>query len=216
MLSIGQGFLRHFINIFSASVLTGGALSTFTLSGWFVIPVFAGIYGITNLTVRSIQKFRKRRHSGLTRVEFKHVDEQLKIANQKIAVLNKYYLQVRSMNSFKQLHEIARVSKNIVKLVRAEPAKFFAAESFFYAHLDSAVTLTEKYSLLSRQPVKDSELTIALADTRETLNDLTDLLKLDLKQTIASDIETLHLEIDFAKHSQQKRKKELEWRGDDQ
>ena len=81
-----------------------------------------------------------------------------------------YYGKVRSVQAFKQLHEMNTLSRRILAIVRTNPQKFYHVENFFYAHLDSAVELTSKYAILVNQPLKDKEIQIALQNTRETLN----------------------------------------------
>ncbi|UZN01054.1 5-bromo-4-chloroindolyl phosphate hydrolysis family protein [Lysinibacillus sp. MHQ-1] len=48
-------------------------------------------------------------------------------------------------------------------MVKTDPRKFYNVEPFFYAHLPSAVELTDKYTMLSRQPVKDKEIQLTLS-----------------------------------------------------
>lgn len=88
-------------------------------------------------------------------------------------------------------------------------------EPFFYAHLPSAVELTEKYTMLSKQPVKDKEIQITLSKTRETLADLNSTIQIDLKDALSNDIDHLQMEIEFANRSNLKRKEQLEWRGEE-
>lgn len=214
MLTFFQNLLRHTITLVTSFLAFGFAADSQD-SSLLMLGVFFGSYVIVNFSIKQLQLFNRRRKTSLTRKEFKHVNAQLKIAKTKIKALNSAYLKVRSINSFKQLHEMTSVAKNIVRLVRQNPEKFFAAERFFYGHLDSAVQLTEKYSFLSRQQVRDKEITIALSETHATLDDLTETLKLDLKDVLANDIEHLNSELDYIKYSSEKRKKQLQWRGDE-
>ena len=102
-----------------------------------------------------------------------------------------------------------RLAKRIISLVKSNPRKFYQAEKFFYAHLDSAVELTSKYTLLVSQPVKSTDMKIALQDTRETLQSINSIMEEDLKDVLASDIEQLKMELDFAKLSVHIRKNNL-------
>ncbi len=153
--------------------------------------------------------------AGITKEEYKHIETQLTAANKNIQTLSQNYLRVRSVSAFKQLLEMTRISKNIVKIVKTDPRKFYNVEQFFYAHLPSAVELTDKYTMLSRQPVKDKEIQITLSKTRETLTDLNDTIQIDLKDALSNDIDHLQMEIEFANRSNLRRKEQLEWRGDD-
>lgn len=153
--------------------------------------------------------------AGITKDEYKHIDLQLSTANKHIQTLSQNYLRVRSVSAFKQLLEMTRISKNIVKIVKTDPRKFYNVEPFFYAHLPSAVELTEKYTMLSKQPVKDKEIQITLSKTRETLADLNSTIQIDLKDALSNDIDHLQMEIEFANRSNLKRKEQLEWRGEE-
>lgn len=150
----------------------------------------------------------------LTLSEYFHIQRQIKEANKKIRTLNSHYLKVRSLSSFKQLFEMNRLAKRIISLVKTNPRKFYQAENFFYAHLDSAVELTSKYALLVSQPVKDREMKMALEDTRETLESISLVMEDDLKNVLTSDIEHLKMELDFAKLSVGKMEQPLYLKGE--
>ena len=135
-------------------------------------------------------------------------------AQQKLKRLNSYYGKVRSVQAFRQLHEINTLSRRILSIIRTNPKKFYQIENFFYAHLDSAVELTAKYSILVNQPLKDKEIQIALQDTRETLTDVYSQLEQDLRSVLASDMESLRMEMDFVDVTMNKKKKALDMKGD--
>ncbi|MEG0380778.1 MAG: 5-bromo-4-chloroindolyl phosphate hydrolysis family protein, partial [Kurthia sp.] len=88
--------------------------------------------------------------------------------------------------------------------------KFYNAEIFFYSHLPSAAELTEKYSYLSKQPIKDTEVHIALQRTRDTLADLLESMEKDLRQLLAADIEDLKVELDFVKKTARRSDRKVE------
>ena len=96
---------------------------------------------------------------------------------------------------------MTKLSRRIVNIVQTNPQKFYTVEDFFYAHLPSAVQLTENYTMLSQQQIKDNEIHLALEDTRKTLKDLHETMENDLKDALASDLENLKIELDFASKS---------------
>ncbi|AHN21923.1 hypothetical protein T479_11295 [Lysinibacillus varians] len=215
MLSIGQFFSRHtaslLISLSTVSITAFAANPGFFLGGC----LFAGTYA-TSTTLLKLNQKRKVMHiAGITKDEYKHIDLQLSTANKHIQTLSQNYLRVRSVSAFKQLLEMTRISKNIIKIVKTDPRKFYNVEPFFYAHLPSAVELTEKYTMLSKQPVKDKEIQITLSKTRETLADLNSTFQIDLKDALSNDIDHLQMEIEFANRSNLKRKEQLEWRGEE-
>ncbi|MCL1698213.1 5-bromo-4-chloroindolyl phosphate hydrolysis family protein [Lysinibacillus sp. BPa_S21] len=215
MLSVGKFFSRHtasfLISLSTVSITAIAANPGFFLGGL----LFAGTYAASTAVLKYRQKKKFMQLVGITKEEYKHIETQLKAANKHIQTLSQNYLRVRSVSAFKQLLEMTRISKNIVKIVKTDPQKFYNVEQFFYAHLPSAVELTDKYTMLSRQPVKDKEIQITLSQTRETLTDLNDTIQVDLKDALSNDIDHLQMEIEFANRSNSRRKERLEWRGDD-
>ncbi|UJF25582.1 5-bromo-4-chloroindolyl phosphate hydrolysis family protein [Planococcus sp. 107-1] len=161
--------------------------------------VAAGTYIASNTTVKQIQFSSDSKKLGMTRSEYKHIRHQVKEAKNKIKQLQGNYYRVRSIASFKQLMELTRYSNKILQQVQLNPRKFYLVESFFYSHLDTALELTEKYTLLVGQPVKDRELKIALQDTRETLRSMTSVMERDLQKVLSMDVEKLRMELDFAR-----------------
>jgi 5-bromo-4-chloroindolyl phosphate hydrolysis protein len=215
MLSIGQFFSRH-----TASLLI--SLSTVSITAFAANPgyflgglLFAGTYATSTTLLKHNQKRKVMHIAGISKDEYKHIELQLSTANKHIQTLSQNYLRVRSVSAFKQLLEMTRISKNIVKIVKTDPQKFYNVEPFFYAHLPSAVELTDKYTMLSKQPVKDKEIQVTLSKTRETLSDLNSTFQIDLKDALTNDIDHLQMEIEFANRSNLRRKEQLEWRGDE-
>ncbi|GLC89126.1 5-bromo-4-chloroindolyl phosphate hydrolysis family protein [Lysinibacillus piscis] len=215
MLTVGHFFSRHTAS-FLLSLTTVSITAIATNPGLFLGSLlFAGTYTASTTLLKYRQRRKFMQLTGITKEEYQHISALLTTANKQLQTLNQNYLRVRSISAFKQLLEITRVSKNIMKIVKTEPRKFYQVESFFYAHLPSAVELTEKYSLLSKQPVKDAEIQLTLSKTRDTLTDLNDTIKGDLKDALADDIDHLQMEIEFANRSNNRRREQLEWRGED-
>jgi len=214
MSGIIQTFIRHIINI--PVMITSWSILYFMVNTgfWISSGLAIGIYVITNFTIKKIQHRRIMKKYQLTPSEYFHIRKQLKEANTKITILNKHYTKVRSFNSFKQLFEMNRLAKRIVSLVKSNPRKFYQAEKFFYAHLDSAVELTSKYTLLVSQPVKNADIKIALQDTRDTLQSINSIMEEDLEGLLASDIEQLKMELDFVKLSTHKKVQPLYLKGE--
>ncbi len=173
-----------------------------------------GAYALSTQVIKFIQSRIILKKHGITMPEYRHIQTQLKEAKQKLNQLNGYFLKVRSIRAFKQLFEMNRLAKRIFQIVRTNPKKFYQVEPFFYAHLDSAVELTSKYTLLVSNPVKATDVQIALQDTRETLLELNEVMERDLRQVLTSDIEHLKMELDFAKVSFAKHDKSLLLKGE--
>ncbi|PKH10084.1 5-bromo-4-chloroindolyl phosphate hydrolysis family protein [Planomicrobium sp. MB-3u-38] len=161
--------------------------------------IAAGTYLASNSTIKQVQFSSTSKELGMTRNEYKHVLKQVQEAKLKTKRLQGQYYRVRSISSFRQLMEMTKLSNKIIAVVQQHPRKFYLAEPFFYSHLDSALELTEKYTLLVGQPVKDRDIKIALQDTRETLQSMNRVMQNDLKKVLSSDVEQLRMELDYAR-----------------
>ncbi len=150
--------------------------------------------------IKGIMKHRFIKSQGLTRREYKYIEKNLDEAKRKINRLTKALFSVRQVSMLKQNMEIARVTRKIYRITKKEPKRFYLAEQFYFYHLDSLVELAEKYSFLSTQPTKNVELNLALKETRRTMDEMRYSLDKDMEQILANDLDTLHLELDVAKH----------------
>ncbi|KXH81769.1 5-bromo-4-chloroindolyl phosphate hydrolysis family protein [Sporosarcina sp. HYO08] len=214
MKQLKQFFVRHFI---TAPISFGswiyfilGAGMNFYVATGLLLAIYAG----SSFSIKQIQIASDLKQLRMTRSEFNHIKKQISEAKLKLKRLNGLYGQVRSIQAFRQLHEMNTLSRKILNIVRTNPSKFYHVEKFFYAHLDSAVELTSKYAMLVNQPLKDTELRIALNNTRETLNDVNKQLEQDLRSALSTDIEQLQLEIDFVDATMKRNKPLLEMKGD--
>lgn len=214
MLTTTQFFTRHLTNGFVS-------LSTFILLvvnfdlGILLVPLLtASSYFLSNKVITLFQKRARSRELGLTTAEMKLIGEQLSNAKQLIQKLNAQPVKVRSVKSFKQKSDMVKTARRIVQIVKMNPHKFFGIEEFFYAHLPSAVELTSKYALLSKQQVKSSDIHLALDETRSTLKELQVTFEDDLKMALKDELETLKIEIDFAKLENERRKERNQIGGD--
>lgn len=172
-----------------------GFEQTLLLSTMFSVAGGAVVYYGT----KSMMRHRFIKSQGLTRKEYKYIQQNLNEAKEKINRLNKALFSVRQLTSLKQNMEILRISKKIYTITKKEPKRFYLAEKFYFYHLDSFVELAEKYSFLSAQPTKNHELNQSLKETRRTINEMRDALEKDLDQVLSNDMDQLYLELDVAK-----------------
>lgn len=214
MKNVKHFFTRHFI---AAPISFGSWLYFFLAAGFNFFAatgLFIAIYFASSFTIKQIQISSVLKEFGMSRSEYHYIKSQLTIAKQKLKRLNSYYGKVRSVQAFKQLHEMNLLSRRIMNTVKTNPQKFYHVENFFYAHLDSAVELTSKYAMLVNQPLKDEEIKTALQNTRETLTQVSHQLEQDLRNAIATDIENLKMEIDFVDVTIKQKKPALETKGE--
>lgn len=216
MLNTLHFLTRHLLNLFFG--FAGFTIALIQLDGDFItflsIPLAFLIYYVSNKLILFYQKAKQSKALGLTRSEFAHIEEQLKQAKGNLSKLSQQYIRVRSVKSFKLLNEMNKLAKRIINIVQTNPQKFYAVEDFFYAHLPSAVELTDKYTMLTKEQVSGTDIHLALEETRTTLKDLHETMEADLKQALASDIEELKIELDFAKMANDKRKERVKLGGD--
>ncbi|MBD8032776.1 MULTISPECIES: 5-bromo-4-chloroindolyl phosphate hydrolysis family protein [Solibacillus] len=206
---------RHLINFLVFS--TALTLTFVNLSGiatMLALPLGVGAYFISNKVTLAIQKTTQSKRLGLSKSEYNLIEAQIKQARAHIQALNQQYIRVRSVRSFKQINEMSKLSKRIINIVQTNPQKFYAVEDFFYAHLPSAVELSDKYTLLTKEQVPGTDVHLALEDTRKTLKELQITMESDLKSALSSDIENLKIELDFAKMSNEKRRDRLKIGGE--
>lgn len=215
MLSTYHLLSRHLFAFFagfaSSIILSVNIPSAFLAS----IVVFPAAYYITNKGILRLQEGKRARELNLTRSEYLEIENQLQLGTKMTQALTQKYVQVRSVKSFKVIYEMSKLSKRILTIIKNDPTKFYLVESFFYAHLPSALELSDKYALLSKQQVTGTEIHLALEDTRSTLKELYVTMEQDLKQALATDIESLKIELDFAKLANQQRKEQLKIGGEE-
>ena len=214
MKQIQNFFTRHII---AAPISFGSWLYLLLGTSMTLVPatgLLIVIYLGSTFTIKQLQITSTLKKIGLNRSEYNYIQSQMTGAQQKLKRLNGYYGKVRSVQAFRQLHEINTLSRRILSIVRTNPNKFYHVEDFFYAHLDSAVELTSKYSILVNQPLKDKEIQIALQNTRETLTDVNSQLEQDLRNVLASDMDRLQMELDFVDVTMNKKKPLLKMKGD--
>lgn len=210
MLHAGHFTMRHLSSFIVSFVTLTASILFFDVNAFATISATVIAYFATASITKFFQKRKILQTFGLTKTEYDHINEQLQTAQARLNTLQKQFLRIRSVSSFKHINDITRTSKRIITMIKKDPRRFYSAEQFFYAHLESAVTLIEKYTMLSAQPLKDSELKMALQQTTHTLNTVQELIDDDLKQVLASDIEHLKLEIDFANMSAEQKKKTID------
>lgn len=173
-----------------------------------------GLYAGGNFALKEVQLRSTMKRFGMARSEYKYIERQLKESKVKLKQLGNMYGQVRSIQAFRQVYDMSTMSRRIIKIVESNPRKFYHLEDFFYAHLDSVVELTSKYSLLVNQPLKDQDIKIALQHTRETLSDMSVELEKDLRSAVSTDLQQLQMEIDYVDSKINRDKPLLESKGE--
>ncbi|MGD7043875.1 5-bromo-4-chloroindolyl phosphate hydrolysis family protein [Jeotgalibacillus proteolyticus] len=140
----------------------------------------------------------------LSAQEYQYIQQNLKDAQKKLSRLQGRMFQIRSLSAMRQFNDLTKLSRKIFAVVKKDPKRFYLAERFFFYHLDSAVELTDKYTTLAVQPIKNKEVLTSLDDTRKTLLDLNSSLEEELMNVLTNDIDTLRVELDLAQMNLQR------------
>ncbi|MBQ0138373.1 MAG: 5-bromo-4-chloroindolyl phosphate hydrolysis family protein [Kurthia sp.] len=199
MLHAGHTILRYFIAFLTVPITIVITVGFLNIDVFISLVIAALVFILSLFITNSYQRYKKRKQFNLSKSEYNHIEAQLKEAIEFLHQFNRTYTKIRSISGFKKLYEMSKLSKRIISIVRTNPPKFYQAEIFFYSHLPSAAEITEKFAYLSKQPIKDTEIHIALQRTRDTLEDLFHSMEKDLRQVLAADIEGLKVELDFVK-----------------
>ncbi|MCP3739000.1 5-bromo-4-chloroindolyl phosphate hydrolysis family protein [Rossellomorea sp. BNER] len=181
--------------LFLSLIISGG--TDFWIS--LLIGILGGI--VSSFFIKWVQLRIFLKKYGLNYKEYLYIQKNLKEAKIKIKRLQKTQFKVRSLGAFKQIFELNRLSKRIFSIVNKQPKKFFVSEKFFFHHLDSAVELSEKYTYLATQPIKNDKVFESLTETKRTLQSLNQSLNNELIKVLSDDIDTLNFELDVVKRN---------------
>src|SRR5699024_7889062 len=186
----------------STAVLTG-LISFFVFNAAFLM---SGLYALIGgsagyFVTKQLMHVRFLRKEGLTRKEYKYIKENLIEAKAKIKRLQRTFRGIRSWQQAKQYIEVLVTVRKIYANTKKEPRRFYQAEPFYYKHLDSLVTLMEKYAYLKSQPSRTREMNESLKETHQTITELDGHIKKDLHLMLQDDMNTLHFELDVANQS---------------
>lgn len=199
---------RFFTMIFCSALGTSTAAVTWMISffGYDTALLMSGIYaaaggGTSYLLSKEIILFRFLRRNELTRKEYKYIQQNLIEAKAKIKRLQSTLSSIRNMRQAKEYINILVTVRKIYANTKKDPKRFFKAEEFYYKHLDSLVTLMEKYAYLNSQPARSKDINQSLKETSKTITQLNTTIQNDLHVMLRDDINTLHFELDFANQS---------------
>lgn len=186
------------------------SILTFDIS--FIYDMLIGSAGFVlgYIPTQRLTSKRYLKELKLSRKDYRYINHQVNTAQSKIKRIFKTFIKVRSINDFKLVNDIYRISKTVNMTVRQCPNQFFNVESFYYTHIDNALNLIESYTRLAKMPVKSQEERQMLQQTRITLEEVRRTLVADLKQVNAQDYEQLDTEMRLNKIYQNRKEMEHE------
>lgn len=184
------------------------AILDFTFLIDFVIGIAGFVVGYVptqRLTSRAYLK-----EMNLTRKDYHYIMHQINLVQNKNKRILKSFIKVRSIQDFKLVNDIYRLSRTINSAIKQRPFQFFIIESFYYSHIDNALNLIESYTRLAKMPLKADNERQMLQQTRITLEEVKRTLIADLKQVNAQDYEQLDTEMRLNEMYQRRHVKEME------
>lgn len=186
------------------------SILTFDIS--FIYDMLIGSAGFVlgYIPTQRLTSKRYLKELKLSRKDYRYINHQVNTAQSKIKRIFKTFIKVRSINDFKLVNDIYRISKTVNMTVRQCPNQFFNVESFYYTHIDNALNLIESYTRLAKMPVKSQDERQMLQQTRITLEEVRRTLVADLKQVNAQDYEQLDTEMRLNKIYQNRKEMEHE------
>lgn len=190
--------------------LSGFSIWAVSWIGMDISYLLSSVYALAGAAVvftglKVVGRHKMLKNIGMSGREYKFVKENLIEGKEKIKRLQKSMFSFKDLLASKQNYEVLRKVKRIDALVRNEPKRFYQAESFYFYHLNSLVELTEKHAFLNKQPHRTVDLVISLNETRDAIKLLEKKIDDDLGILLEGDIQTLHMELDMAKQTLNKK-----------
>ncbi|MGG3940306.1 5-bromo-4-chloroindolyl phosphate hydrolysis family protein [Peribacillus psychrosaccharolyticus] len=190
--------------------LSGFSIWAVSWIGMDISYLLSSVYALAGAAVvftglKVVGRHKMLKNIGMSGREYKFVKENLIEGKEKIKRLQKSMFSFKDLLASKQNYEVLRKVKRIDSLVRNEPKRFYQAESFYFYHLNSLVELTEKHAFLNKQPHRTVDLVISLNETRDAIKLLEKQIDSDLGILLEGDIQTLHMELDMAKKTLNKK-----------
>lgn len=177
------------------SIVTG-FISMLALDIHLVYDVLIGTGGFfaAYLPTQSVSQNRQLKEYGLTKSEYKYIQNQMKEAKEKLNRLRQSYYNIRTLKDAKLIFDINRIVKSIINTVEDDPKIFYNVQQFFHSNLDSAVNTIEQYLFLYKMPGKSKEEKIKLHETRLSLLELKRTLQANLSHMNRSTYQSLEVE----------------------
>src|SRR5699024_1479714 len=171
-------------------------ISLFALDIHLIYDVLVGAGGFfaAYLPTQSVSLNRQLKKYGLTKSEYKYIQNQMKEAKEKLNRLRQSYYNIRTLKDAKLIFDINRIVKSIINTVEDDPKIFYNVQQFFHSNIDTAVNTIEQYLFLYKMPGKSKEEKIKLHETRLSLLELKRTLQANLSHMNRSTYQSLEVE----------------------
>ncbi|MFC3882163.1 5-bromo-4-chloroindolyl phosphate hydrolysis family protein [Bacillus songklensis] len=183
--------------LFSGFVgLVSMPVSVFLLDLPLLTSFFIGI-GIPSVTLFFVVirfLWKRARTVDPYREETAYVKHQVKEARKKLALIGGCRFKVRSVTGWMKISQLYKLAKGIIKIVEDEPARYREVQAFFTQHLPATVTLADRYTFLTKQPVINTELKESLRQTELLMDEMASNYNRLLLSTLSSDVMSLEIE----------------------
>ena len=108
-------------------------VSIFVLDISFLLDALIGLsmFFVSYLPTQRLTSRKYLIDIGLSRRDYRFVRQQLSISHKKIRSIIKSFINIRSIQDFRQINDIYRIAKSIHFSVKQRPRMFFKVESLF-------------------------------------------------------------------------------------
>ncbi|ABZ82634.1 conserved hypothetical protein [Heliomicrobium modesticaldum Ice1] len=189
---------------FSGSIAVTTFLVTYLLGGIEIVPalVLGGVaYFVTSKGIQRRFALPPARHSLIDGTDPHYLEKTHKEARRKWKVIGRYRFKVRSLSIWLKVTRLYKIAEQILDITEKDLRQISKVQSFFNHYLDATVTILDKYSLLSSQPISNDEIRNALEKTHAGLQDLIHAYEEQLNKLLAKDLLELEVEVNVLKQT---------------
>ncbi|MZP30468.1 hypothetical protein GTO91_12165 [Heliobacterium undosum] len=193
--------LRIFL---SSSIAVTTFLATYLLGGFEFVPALAlgGVaYFVTSKGIQRRFALPPGQHALTDGADPHYLEKIHKEARRKWKVIGRYRFKVRSLSIWLKVTRLYKIAEQILDITGKDLRQINKAQAFFNHYLDATVTILEKYSLLSSQPISNDEIRDALEKTHTGLQDLVHGYEEQLNNLLAKDLLELDVEVNVLKQT---------------
>lgn len=177
---------------------------------FYDVLIGAGGFFAAYLPTQSVSLNRQLKEYGLTKSEYRYIQNQMKEAKEKLNRLRQSYYNIRTLKDAKLIFDINRIVKSIINTVEDDPKIFYNVQQFFHSNLDSAVNTIEQYLFLYKMPGKSKDEKIKLHETRLSLLELKRTLQANLSHMNRSTYQSLEVEKEIISMNKRRTDKKMQ------
>ncbi|MBM7867414.1 hypothetical protein GTO89_11560 [Heliobacterium gestii] len=193
--------LRVFL---SSSIALTAFLVTYLFNGLDLAPALGlGVvaYWLTSKGIARRFALPAAQHQLIDGADPHYQEKSYKEARRKWKVIGRYRFQVRSLSVWLKVARLYKIAEQILDITGKDLRQMNKAQAFFNHYLDATLTILEKYTLLSKQPISSDEIREAMQKINVGLEDLIRAYEEELNHLIAKDLLELDVEVNVLKQA---------------